>query len=50
MIAFLQKPEESEGFTQIVDFLNVSGIRYALTINPTIYVSHINNFGLLLRS
>ncbi|GJX45892.1 hypothetical protein Tco_0262568 [Tanacetum coccineum] len=36
--AFLSKPAESEGFEQIVDFLNANPIRYALTINPTIYI------------
>ncbi|GJS49244.1 hypothetical protein Tco_0599365 [Tanacetum coccineum] len=37
LVAFLSKPAESEGFEQIVDFLNANPIRYALTINPTIY-------------
>ncbi|GJZ86528.1 hypothetical protein Tco_0658138, partial [Tanacetum coccineum] len=41
MIAFLSKPEESDGFEQIVDFLNAHPIKYALTINPTIYISCI---------
>ncbi|GJU81880.1 xylulose kinase-1 [Tanacetum coccineum] len=36
--------EGSEGFYQIVDFLNASHIRYDLTKNPTIYVSLINQF------
>ncbi|GJR34204.1 hypothetical protein Tco_1209888 [Tanacetum coccineum] len=44
MVAYLQKPEGSEGFHQIVDFLNTSHIRYALTANPTIYVSLIKQF------
>nr|GEW88650.1 putative ribonuclease H-like domain-containing protein [Tanacetum cinerariifolium] len=44
MIAFLKKPQESEDFHQIMDFLNASHIRYALTENPTIYVSLINQF------
>nr|GEV27625.1 hypothetical protein [Tanacetum cinerariifolium] len=34
----------SEGFTQIIDFLNESHIEYALTVNPTIYVSSIKLF------
>ncbi|GJY52198.1 hypothetical protein Tco_0443045 [Tanacetum coccineum] len=34
----------SEGFQEIVDFLNNSYIRYALTKNPTIYVSLIEKF------
>ncbi|GJR98078.1 hypothetical protein Tco_0270252 [Tanacetum coccineum] len=44
MVAFLSKPAESEGFEQIVDFLNVNPIRYALTINPIIYISCIEQF------
>ncbi|GJS47153.1 hypothetical protein Tco_0597274 [Tanacetum coccineum] len=44
MVAYLKKPEESEEFHQIVDFLNASHIRYALTENPTIYVSLIKQF------
>ncbi|GJX40877.1 hypothetical protein Tco_0255867 [Tanacetum coccineum] len=38
------KPAESEGFEQIVDFLNAHTIKYALTINPTIYTSCIEQF------
>ncbi|GJT68003.1 hypothetical protein Tco_1019483 [Tanacetum coccineum] len=38
------KSEGSEGFHQIIDFLNVSHIQYALTENPTIYVSFIKQF------
>ncbi|GKB82897.1 hypothetical protein Tco_0949792, partial [Tanacetum coccineum] len=44
MVAFLQKPTRSEEFHQIVDFLADSHIRYALTANPTIYVSLIEQF------
>ncbi|GJV87537.1 hypothetical protein Tco_1531475 [Tanacetum coccineum] len=44
MVAYLKKPEGSEGFHQIVDFLNASHIRYALIENPTIYVSLIKQF------
>ncbi|GKE42179.1 hypothetical protein Tco_1469463 [Tanacetum coccineum] len=44
MVAFLAKPVESEGFEQIVDFLNVHTIKYALTVNPTIYTSCIEQF------
>ncbi|GJY75488.1 hypothetical protein Tco_0480604 [Tanacetum coccineum] len=43
-VAFLAKLAESEGFEQIVDFLNANPIRYALTINPTIYTSCIEQF------
>ncbi|GJW45679.1 hypothetical protein Tco_0077325 [Tanacetum coccineum] len=44
MVAFLQKPTGSDGFYEIVDFLAGSHIRYALTTNPTICVSHIKQF------
>ncbi|GJT73965.1 hypothetical protein Tco_1033251 [Tanacetum coccineum] len=44
MVAYLHKIEGSEGFHQIVDFLNTSHIKYALTENPTIYVSLIQQF------
>nr|GFA35602.1 hypothetical protein [Tanacetum cinerariifolium] len=32
------------GFEQIIDFLNASAIKYALTVNPNIYVSCIKQF------
>ncbi|GJR56789.1 hypothetical protein Tco_1498951 [Tanacetum coccineum] len=44
MIAYLQKSKGSEGFHQIIDFHNASHIKYALTENPTIYVSLIEQF------
>ncbi|GJW82307.1 hypothetical protein Tco_0146282 [Tanacetum coccineum] len=44
MVAFLAKPTESDGFEQILDFLNVNPIKYALTVNPTIYTSCIEQF------
>ncbi|GKE14469.1 hypothetical protein Tco_1422046, partial [Tanacetum coccineum] len=44
MVAFLQKPSGSEDFHQIVDFLAGSHIKYALTANPTIYVSLVEQF------
>ncbi|GJW01042.1 ribonuclease H-like domain-containing protein [Tanacetum coccineum] len=44
VVAFLIKSVESEGFEQIVDFLNVNPIKYALTVNPTIYASCIEQF------
>ncbi|GJW45705.1 putative ribonuclease H-like domain-containing protein [Tanacetum coccineum] len=34
----------SEGFEQIIDFLSASHIHYALTANPTIYTSLIQQF------
>ncbi|GKE08134.1 hypothetical protein Tco_1411685 [Tanacetum coccineum] len=44
LVAFLSKPEESDGFEQIVDFLNAHPIKYSFTINPTIYTSCIEQF------
>nr|GEZ31268.1 putative ribonuclease H-like domain-containing protein [Tanacetum cinerariifolium] len=44
MVAFLKKPQGSEDFHQIVDFLKASHIRYALTENLTIHVSLIIQF------
>nr|GEV36654.1 hypothetical protein [Tanacetum cinerariifolium] len=44
MIAYLTKSDASEGFDQIIDFLNASSIKYALTVNPNIYVSCIKQF------
>nr|GEW62082.1 ribonuclease H-like domain-containing protein [Tanacetum cinerariifolium] len=38
------KPTESEGFEQIIDFLNANPIKYALTVNPLIYTSCIKQF------
>nr|GEY95924.1 hypothetical protein [Tanacetum cinerariifolium] len=39
MVAYLTKSDASEGFNQIIDFLNGSSTKYALTANPNIYVS-----------
>ncbi|GKA47972.1 putative ribonuclease H-like domain-containing protein, partial [Tanacetum coccineum] len=39
-----QTHQISDGFEQIVDFLNAQPIRYALTVNPTIYISCIEQF------
>nr|GEW98932.1 hypothetical protein [Tanacetum cinerariifolium] len=44
MIAYLTKSDVSDGFDQIIDFLNASAIQYALTVNPNIYVSCIKQF------
>ncbi|GJX27859.1 hypothetical protein Tco_0235938 [Tanacetum coccineum] len=44
LVVFLSKPEESDGFEQIVDFLNAHTINYALTVNPTVYTSCIEQF------
>nr|GEZ49332.1 hypothetical protein [Tanacetum cinerariifolium] len=44
MVAYLTKSNASEGFNQVIDFLNGSHIKYALTVNPKIYVSCIKQF------
>nr|GEY21673.1 hypothetical protein [Tanacetum cinerariifolium] len=44
MLAYLTKSDASEGFDQIINFLNASSIKYALTVNPNIYVSCIKQF------
>nr|GEV60142.1 xylulose kinase-1 [Tanacetum cinerariifolium] len=44
MVACLSKSNAIEGFNQIIDFLNGSSIKYALTVNPKIYVSCIKQF------
>ncbi|GJR18702.1 hypothetical protein Tco_0967229 [Tanacetum coccineum] len=44
MVAYLEKPEGSAEFHQIIDFLTSSHIHYALTENPTIYASFIKQF------
>nr|GEV13851.1 hypothetical protein [Tanacetum cinerariifolium] len=41
MVAYLTKSDANEEFNQIIDFLNGSSIKYALTVNPNIYVSCI---------
>ncbi|GJW17716.1 hypothetical protein Tco_0025152 [Tanacetum coccineum] len=49
LVMFLSKPAESKGFEQILDFLNANPIRYALTINPTIYTSCIEQFWAIIK-
>nr|GEZ21710.1 hypothetical protein [Tanacetum cinerariifolium] len=44
MVTYLSKSDSSEGFNHIIDFLNGSSIKYALTVNPNIYVSCIKQF------
>ncbi|GKB29010.1 hypothetical protein Tco_0868411, partial [Tanacetum coccineum] len=44
MVAFPKKPNESVGFTKVVDFLKGTSLRYALTHNPTIYDSLVKQF------
>nr|GEZ96948.1 hypothetical protein [Tanacetum cinerariifolium] len=44
LVAFLKKLAKTEGFKQIVDFLNANPIRCTLIVNPTIYTSCIQQF------
>ncbi|GJV72011.1 hypothetical protein Tco_1492006 [Tanacetum coccineum] len=44
MVAYLVKSASSEGFDEIIDFLTSSNIYYALTENPIIFVSLIEQF------
>ncbi|GKB12790.1 putative reverse transcriptase domain-containing protein [Tanacetum coccineum] len=44
LVTFLAKPAESEGFEQIVDFLNAHTMKYTPTVNITIYTSCIEKF------
>nr|GEX89050.1 ribonuclease H-like domain, reverse transcriptase, RNA-dependent DNA polymerase [Tanacetum cinerariifolium] len=44
MVSILEKTEHNTDFHQILNFLEASHIRYALTISPTVYVSHIRQF------
>ncbi|GJY98780.1 hypothetical protein Tco_0516210 [Tanacetum coccineum] len=44
VVAFLEKPKESDGFAEIIDFLKASFVSYALTVNPFIYTSCIEQF------
>ncbi|GJV64851.1 hypothetical protein Tco_1475679, partial [Tanacetum coccineum] len=50
MVSFLSKPAESEGFEQIVDFLNAHTIKPALTVNPTNYASCIKQFWAIVKA
>ncbi|GJX27673.1 hypothetical protein Tco_0235752 [Tanacetum coccineum] len=50
MVAFLSKPAESEGFEQIVNLLNAHPIKHALTVNPTIYTSCIEQFWAIVKA
>nr|GFA40812.1 hypothetical protein [Tanacetum cinerariifolium] len=44
MVAYLTKSDASEGFNQVIDFLNGIYLKYALTVNLNIYVSYIKQF------
>nr|GEV56339.1 hypothetical protein [Tanacetum cinerariifolium] len=44
MIAILEKGEHNTDFHPMVDFIEASPLRYALTVKPIVYVSHIRQF------
>nr|GEY48855.1 ribonuclease H-like domain-containing protein [Tanacetum cinerariifolium] len=44
IVAILEKSEHNVDFHSIVDFVEASHLRYALTFKPTVYVSHIRQF------
>nr|GFB32961.1 hypothetical protein [Tanacetum cinerariifolium] len=44
MVAILEKSEHNVDFHPIVDFVEASPLRFALTIKPIVYVSHIQQF------
>nr|GFC99084.1 hypothetical protein [Tanacetum cinerariifolium] len=44
MVAILLKSEHNVDFHPMVDFIEASPLRYALTVKPTVYVSHIRQF------
>ncbi|KAI3813737.1 hypothetical protein L1987_18468 [Smallanthus sonchifolius] len=44
LVAYLVKGKKSEGFDDMIDFLCRSKIHFALTVNPTIYISHMKDF------
>ncbi|GJX60186.1 hypothetical protein Tco_0291576 [Tanacetum coccineum] len=43
VVAFLEKPKKCR-FAEIIDFLKASSVSYALTVNPVIYTSCIEQF------
>nr|GEY62284.1 hypothetical protein [Tanacetum cinerariifolium] len=44
MVAILEKIEHNIDFYPMVDFIEASPLRYALTVKPTVYISHIRQF------
>ncbi|KAI3821392.1 hypothetical protein L1987_08959 [Smallanthus sonchifolius] len=44
LTAYLTKGKKSEGFDDMIDFLCQSKIHFALTVNPTIYIPHMEDF------
>ncbi|GKE09908.1 hypothetical protein Tco_1413459, partial [Tanacetum coccineum] len=50
VVAFLEKLKESDGFAEIINFLQASSVSYALTVNPVIYTSCIEHFWATAKS
>ncbi|GKD53816.1 hypothetical protein Tco_1287203, partial [Tanacetum coccineum] len=44
VVAFLEKPIESDGFAEIIDFVKASSVHYALAVNPIIYTFCVEQF------
>ncbi|KAI3742283.1 hypothetical protein L1987_59963 [Smallanthus sonchifolius] len=44
LTSYLVKGNKSEGFDDMIDFLCRSKLHFALTVNPTIYISHMADF------
>nr|GEZ08573.1 retrovirus-related Pol polyprotein from transposon TNT 1-94 [Tanacetum cinerariifolium] len=44
-----EKPSESKGFEQIIDFLNAKSIRYALTMILTVHASCVKQFWTFIK-
>ncbi|KAI3763352.1 hypothetical protein L1987_53806 [Smallanthus sonchifolius] len=44
LTTYLVKGKKSEGFDDMIDFLCRSKIHHALTVNPTIYIPHMEDF------
>ncbi|GKE90653.1 hypothetical protein Tco_1571748 [Tanacetum coccineum] len=49
-LKFADTHNKSEGFEKIMDFLNAHTIKYALMINPTIYISCIEQFWAIVKA
>ncbi|GJW48271.1 hypothetical protein Tco_0079917 [Tanacetum coccineum] len=50
LVAFLEKPEECNGFEEIIDFLNASYVQYALTIQALVDKKKVIIFETSIRS
>nr|GEY34141.1 putative ribonuclease H-like domain-containing protein [Tanacetum cinerariifolium] len=44
MVAILEKSNHNIDFYHMVDFIEASPLRYALTVKPIVYISHIRQF------